>query len=76
MFGFVIPLPHGSVTQRILILVSPSSSIFNLCPLNTGLCEHAISWQGPISILVVTFCFKLLTVVYAGSESGTAANFL
>lgn len=63
--------------QHILILVSSrSSSFFSLCSLNTGLCEHAISWQGPISVLAVPFGSKLLTLVYAGYELGTAANLL
>lgn len=67
---------QGYDVFRLLLASSRSSSVFSLCPLNTGLCEHAISWQGPISILAVTFSSELLTVVYAGYESGTAANFL
>ena len=55
---------------------SKSPSISDLFPLNTSLCEHAISRQGPISILAVPFTFKVLTVVYAGYESDIAACFL
>lgn len=55
---------------------SRSPSISHLHPLNTGLYEHAISWQGPVSILAVPFSFKVLTVVYAAYESDTATSFL
>ena len=61
-----IPMPVSSK--------SPSAS--HLSPLNTGLCEHAISRQGPISVLAVPFTFKVLTVVCAGCESDIAACFL
>lgn len=55
---------------------SKSPSISDRFPLNTSLCERAISRQGPISILAVPFTFKVLTVVYAGYESDIAAYFL
>lgn len=59
-----------------MLISSKSPSISDLFPLNTGLCEHAISQQGPISILAVPFTFKVLTVVCAGYESDIAACFL
>lgn len=72
----VVPFSLGLSDVNGLML--PLNKFFNLpsLSLNTGLCEHAISWQGPVSILAVPFSFKLLTVVYAGYESETAANFL